>query len=136
MNVVKCTVLVLAVVAPGCIPWSREEPFSGANIMSGAGPLAVHVKALPADGSDNLLWERTLMSWPDAPVFLYDGKEHVFRLWAISSGGGVLIYAEPGGVTEMAAGPLTQPVKTVKLNETFMLKAHSGVRFVISVDRI
>jgi hypothetical protein len=136
MNVLKCAALLLAVATAGCIPWSREEPFPGANVMSGAGPLAVHVQALPADGSDNVFWERTLMSWPDAPVFLYDGKEYVFRLWAISSGDAVLIYAELGGVTEMASGPLTQPVKTVKLNETFTLKSRTGVRFVISVDRI
>jgi len=135
MNLAKLVLLPLAISAAACIPWTREEPL-GATVTSGTGPLAVHVQALPADGSDRVLWERTLMSWPEAPVFLYDGNEYVFRLWAIASGNAILVYAEPGGVTEMGTGPVSQPVKTVRLNEPFTLKSKSGVRFVISVDRI
>jgi hypothetical protein len=123
----------LAMLAAGCLQYGQTGRYPGPIIM-GPGPLAVHVRSVSADGA--VVWERTLMAWPDAPVFLSDGKKHVLRLWAVPAGQNVLIYTEPGGPTEVAAGPNGEPALSAALDREFMLKGPAGIQFHVTVGRL
>jgi len=118
----------------GCVSGYGRQP--GAVLAAGGqGPLAVHVAAFPEGGAANPIWTRTLIAWPEAPVFLFDGRDFVIRLWAVPSGSAAAVYTEKGGVLETAAPPPPVPPKTVKLGETFTIKA-GAARFQVTVERM
>ncbi|MBN1808145.1 MAG: hypothetical protein JW909_03690 [Planctomycetes bacterium] len=125
-----CTLLVLS-AALGCTPPGYGLRGPGPRTYSGHGPVAVHVKTLQGHDSTGVLWERTLMAWPDAPVFLSNGHEFVSRLWVGPAPDGFNIFVENGGLTDVAAPPSLNPVRKVQYGQSFRLKGRGNVVFLI-----